>query len=55
MSLDVPFPFELLLIARCLAGCIHVNPGIGAQLDEIYRQGTFEVEGKTYKCHPDYQ
>ncbi|GAA6008159.1 uncharacterized protein JCM10292_001865 [Rhodotorula paludigena] len=40
---------------RVTDSCIHVNPGIGAQLDEIYRQGTFEVKGKTYKCHPDYQ
>ncbi|GAA6031935.1 hypothetical protein JCM8097_003350 [Rhodosporidiobolus ruineniae] len=35
--------------------CVHVNPGIGAQLEELYRGATFEHGGKRYKCHPDYQ
>ncbi|BGO96586.1 HD domain containing protein [Rhodotorula toruloides] len=38
---------------RVTDSCKHVNPGLGEKLDEIYRSGTFELGGKTYKCHPD--
>ncbi|CEQ38702.1 SPOSA6832_00138 [Sporobolomyces salmonicolor] len=34
--------------------CVHVNPGLGEQLDRIYREGTFEYGGKSFKCHPSY-
>ncbi|GAA5990870.1 hypothetical protein JCM5350_008253 [Sporobolomyces pararoseus] len=35
--------------------CVSVNPGLGQELDKLYREATFEVKGKQYKCHPTYQ
>ncbi|TNY22003.1 hypothetical protein DMC30DRAFT_362478 [Rhodotorula diobovata] len=35
--------------------CIDVNPGLGAQLEELYKSATFVHSGKTFKCHPDYE
>ncbi|GAA5888575.1 hypothetical protein JCM16303_000877 [Sporobolomyces ruberrimus] len=35
--------------------CISVNPGLGQQLDELYREGKFEKDGKEWKCHPTYR
>ncbi|BGP44645.1 hypothetical protein JCM10450v2_000459 [Rhodotorula kratochvilovae] len=40
---------------RVTDSCKHVNPGLGAQLEEIYKTATFVHSGKTYKCHPDYE
>ncbi|GAA6006539.1 hypothetical protein JCM10207_004966 [Rhodosporidiobolus poonsookiae] len=40
---------------RVTDSCKHVNPGLGDQLEEIYRSATFVHSGKSYKCHPDYQ
>ncbi|GAA5838279.1 hypothetical protein JCM9279_003186 [Rhodotorula babjevae] len=40
---------------RVTDGCVDVNPGLGAQLDEIYKSATFEHGGKTYPCHPHYE
>ncbi|GAA5981573.1 hypothetical protein JCM10908_004161 [Rhodotorula pacifica] len=34
--------------------CRSVNPGLGDELEAIYREGEFELGGKTYRCHPSY-
>ncbi|GAA5866930.1 hypothetical protein JCM3774_004607 [Rhodotorula dairenensis] len=34
--------------------CRSVNPGLGQELETIYRDGEFEHGGKTYRCHPAY-
>ncbi|GAA5834992.1 hypothetical protein JCM3766R1_002064 [Sporobolomyces carnicolor] len=34
--------------------CVSVNPGLGRELDRLYREATFEFEGKQWKCHPTY-
>ncbi|CAG8512933.1 8692_t:CDS:2 [Paraglomus brasilianum] len=31
-----------------------VNDGLTSQLEELYKSGTFEHRGMTYKCHPTY-
>lgn len=43
------------LLASLFTACAHVNPGIAAQLEELYKTGMFLHSGKTYKCHPNYQ
>ncbi|BGP52789.1 hypothetical protein JCM8202_003868 [Rhodotorula sphaerocarpa] len=35
-------------------GCKSVNPGLAGELDKIYRDGTFELDGQMYPCHPSY-
>ncbi|GAA5859620.1 hypothetical protein JCM8547_006166 [Rhodosporidiobolus lusitaniae] len=40
---------------RVTDSCKHVNPGLGDQLEALYRSGTFAHGGKEYKCHPDYR
>ncbi|POY71260.1 hypothetical protein BMF94_5572 [Rhodotorula taiwanensis] len=39
---------------RVTDACRDVNPGLGDELEKIYREGTFEHGGKTYRCHPSY-
>ncbi|GAA5949822.1 hypothetical protein JCM3765_007705 [Sporobolomyces pararoseus] len=35
--------------------CVSVNPGLGEELDKLYREATFEKDGTSWKCHPTYQ
>ncbi|GAA6020740.1 hypothetical protein JCM11491_003515 [Sporobolomyces phaffii] len=34
--------------------CVSVNPGLGGQLDALYKDATFEKDGRRWKCHPTY-
>ncbi|BGP12570.1 hypothetical protein JCM10213_004844 [Rhodosporidiobolus nylandii] len=40
---------------RVTDSCKHVNPGLGEQLEELYKSATFLHGSKTYKCHPTYE
>ncbi|GAA5969224.1 hypothetical protein JCM11641_007515 [Rhodosporidiobolus odoratus] len=40
---------------RVTDSCKHVNPGLGDQLEELYKTGTFVHGGKSFKCHPTYK
>ncbi|GAA5834906.1 hypothetical protein JCM11251_002058 [Rhodosporidiobolus azoricus] len=40
---------------RVTDSCKDVNPGLGAQLETIYKEATFRHGGKTYKAHPHCQ
>ncbi|GAA6059878.1 hypothetical protein JCM10212_007083 [Sporobolomyces blumeae] len=35
--------------------CVSVNPGLGRQLDDLYKDAEFVQDGRKYKCHPTYR
>ncbi|SGY30271.1 BQ5605_C002g01137 [Microbotryum silenes-dioicae] len=40
---------------KVVDGCKGANPGMEAELDELFKWGTFKHEGKEYECHPTYR